>query len=119
MNNRYQDWLELFSPSTQHLVLNATNTCLGSVAVHRIQHQLNLLSSDIFPLLSDKGTPVSEEVHTAKKQKLQVEETTNNDTQKMFDSLSVKLRSVSPNSQFLQPGTLCKFHLRPKKGLDR
>lgn len=49
-----------FSPSTQHLVLNDANNCMGSVAVHRIQYKLNLLSNEIFPLLGDGGTEVCE-----------------------------------------------------------
>lgn len=43
-------------------MLNEMNTCMGSQAVHRIQHKLNLLSEDLFPLLGDKGTEISDEV---------------------------------------------------------
>lgn len=49
----YQMWVDKFSPSTQHLVLNDSNTCLGSISVHRVQYKLNLLSKDFFPLLGD------------------------------------------------------------------
>lgn len=31
---------------------------MGSVAVHRIQRQLNLISQEIFPLLGDKGLQI-------------------------------------------------------------
>lgn len=48
--------------STHHLMLNEMNSCMGSQAVHRIQHKLNLLSEDIFPLLGDNGTEVTDEV---------------------------------------------------------
>lgn len=115
---RYQEWIENFSPSTQHLVLNDANTCMGSVAVHRIQYQLNLLSSEIFPLLSDRGTATSIEKHCVKKQKLD-DDAKQHETEQMIDGLSVNSRPGSPDSNLIQPGTLCKFHLRPKKGLDR
>lgn len=45
-----------FSASTQHIILNESNTCMGSVAVHRIQHQLHLLNQELFPVLGDKGS---------------------------------------------------------------
>lgn len=31
---------------------------MGSIAVHRIQHKLNMLNEEIFPLLGDKGVQV-------------------------------------------------------------
>lgn len=57
---RYQQWVDRFSPSTQHLVLNDANRCMGSAAVHRIQYKLNILSNDLFPLLGDGGTEICE-----------------------------------------------------------
>lgn len=51
-----------FPASTQHLMLNEMNTCMGSESVHRVQHKLNLLSEDMFPLLGDKGTETKDEV---------------------------------------------------------
>uniref|UniRef100_A0A1B6FUU4 Zinc phosphodiesterase ELAC protein 2 n=1 Tax=Cuerna arida TaxID=1464854 RepID=A0A1B6FUU4_9HEMI len=57
-NPRYQGWMSKFSPSTHHLVLNSSNHCMGSVAVHRIQHKLHLLDQQIFPLLGDQGIPL-------------------------------------------------------------
>ena len=50
---RYKTWINEFSPSTKHLVVNESNTCLGSEAVHRVQYQLNLLEPKIFPLLHE------------------------------------------------------------------
>lgn len=52
-----------FPATTQHLMLNEMNTCMGSESVHRTQYKLNLLSEDIFPLLGEKGTQVIEEVN--------------------------------------------------------
>lgn len=51
-----------FPASTEHLPVNELNSCTGSLAVHRIQHKLNLLSSEIFPLLGDNGIPRLREV---------------------------------------------------------
>lgn len=55
--------MEDFPATSQHLMLNEMNTCMGSESVHRTQYKLNLLSEDIFPILSDKGTEVIEEVN--------------------------------------------------------
>lgn len=55
--------MENFSASTQHMILNELNSCMGSQAVHRIQYKLNLLSEDFFPLLGDKGTEIVNEVN--------------------------------------------------------
>lgn len=47
----YREWISRFPASTVHLVLNDCASSLSSVALHRAQHRLNLLSSSIFPLL--------------------------------------------------------------------
>lgn len=60
-NYRYREWIDKFSPSTQHIVLNNRNRCMGSTAVHRIQYKLNMLHTDMFPLLGDDGTQIVEE----------------------------------------------------------
>lgn len=60
--DRYKKWMDDFPASTEHLPVNELNSCTGSLAVHRIQHKLNLLSSEIFPLLGDNGIPRLREV---------------------------------------------------------
>ncbi|XP_076036405.1 ribonuclease Z [Oratosquilla oratoria] len=57
---RYQEWMARFSPSTQHILINDQNTCMGSEAIHRIQYKLNLLSPSLFPLLQDKSLPLKD-----------------------------------------------------------
>lgn len=52
-----------FPATTQHLMLNEMNTCMGSESVYRTQYKLNLLSEEIFPLLGHKCTEVIEEVN--------------------------------------------------------
>ncbi|KAL1472917.1 hypothetical protein MTO96_022692 [Rhipicephalus appendiculatus] len=47
----YMEWIKRFPASTTHLVLNECASSLSSVALHRAQHRLHLLSSSIFPLL--------------------------------------------------------------------
>lgn len=59
---RYQKWIDRFSPSTNHLVLNDSNTCMGSSSVHRVQYKLNLLSEELFPLLGDTGSLYEDDV---------------------------------------------------------
>ncbi|KAJ8979969.1 hypothetical protein NQ317_013717 [Molorchus minor] len=119
---RYKKWIESFSPSTQHLMLNENNTCMGSEAVHKIQYKLNLLNKDLFPILGDQGTQVVYEasgVHINKKQRCDCksESTTQNDLD--MNNLSVKSRPTSPVEPYIFPNTFCNYHLRPKKGLDR
>lgn len=58
---RYKSWVDKFSPSTQQIAINDGNTCMGSLAVHRIQHKLNMLHSNMFPLLGDCGTGIVKE----------------------------------------------------------
>ncbi|GAB6025734.1 hypothetical protein CHUAL_014047 [Chamberlinius hualienensis] len=50
---KYQEWLERFHSSTEHMFLNDSNRGVSSLAVHKIQHQLNLVNPNIFPLLKE------------------------------------------------------------------
>ncbi|KAK9692788.1 Metallo-beta-lactamase superfamily [Popillia japonica] len=122
-NIRYKHWMDEFSPSTSHLLLNDTNTCMGSISVHRIQYKLNLLSPDIFPLLGDKGSKVIDaEVNEncSKKMKTECEslETSMEATSSDMTLTSVQESSLS-DCGCLSANTLVSFHLRPRKGLDR
>lgn len=90
---RYHEWVDKFSPSTCHLLLNESNTCMGSVAVHRIQHQLNLLHEGLFPLLRGDGQ-LEKDAPASKRARLE-------------------------EDVFVRPRTLCSFQLRPRTGLDR
>lgn len=62
---RYRDFMAMFGPTTRHLVLNSQNSCLGSEAVHRTQHKLHLLDSEIFPMLRDASVPAVWNSHPA------------------------------------------------------
>ncbi|XP_026683281.1 ribonuclease Z, mitochondrial [Diaphorina citri] len=55
---RYKEFMSKFPSTTQHLVLNESNECQGSTAVHKIQCKLNILDKEIFPMLSDSGFPL-------------------------------------------------------------
>ncbi|XP_074040729.1 ribonuclease Z isoform X2 [Leptinotarsa decemlineata] len=123
-DTRYKQWIDKFSPSTQHIMLNEFNTCMGSESVYRIQYKLNLLSDELFPLLRDKGTQVIREISGANvKKKQKYEDGTGNTgcTQNdlNLDNLTMQSRPASPSEPFVFPNTFCNFHLRPKKGLDR
>ncbi|KAJ8941617.1 hypothetical protein NQ318_000323 [Aromia moschata] len=120
---RYKKWIEEFSPSTHHLILNECSTCMGSQSVHRIQYKLNMLSEDMFPLLGDKGTQLVNEassIHVNKKQKCEATSYGNcTQTDLNLSNLSVESRPTSPSEPYIFPNTFCSYHLRPKKGLDR
>ncbi|KAG5890173.1 hypothetical protein JTB14_014340 [Gonioctena quinquepunctata] len=124
---RYKQWIDEFLPSTQHIMLNEYNRCMGSQAVHRIQYKLNLLSNEIFPLLGDDGTEKIEEIPDAnakKKQKCEdsiesaVSKTCNQNYLNL-ENLSVKSRPTTPSEPYIFPNTFFTYHLRPRKGLDR
>ena len=55
---RYSKWMEKFGWTTQHIIVNETNTCLGTEAVHKVQHQLHLLHDTIFPFLDESRVTV-------------------------------------------------------------
>uniref|UniRef100_A0A8D0SG49 Zinc phosphodiesterase ELAC protein 2 n=1 Tax=Sus scrofa TaxID=9823 RepID=A0A8D0SG49_PIG len=52
LDSRYQQWMERFGPDTQHLVLNEHCESVHNLRSHKIQTQLNLIHSGIFPPLA-------------------------------------------------------------------
>ncbi|XP_041072870.1 zinc phosphodiesterase ELAC protein 2 isoform X1 [Carcharodon carcharias] len=50
-NNVYKSWMERFGPTTEHLILNEHNETVHNLRSHKIQTQLNLIHSEIFPRL--------------------------------------------------------------------
>lgn len=50
-DNVYKSWMARFGPTTEHLILNEKNQTVHNLRSHKIQTQLNLIHSDIFPLL--------------------------------------------------------------------
>lgn len=100
----YQEFMSKFPPSTKHLMLNTKNNFSGYLASHRIQHQLNQLDSDIFPILKEplEGGDI---VSGCKKMKLE-----NPQASAMEQSNEVPFDIVS---------AMTSYHLRPRKGLDR
>jgi ribonuclease Z len=113
---KYKQWLERFTPSTHHLVLNDSNTCMGSAAVHRIQYKLNLLSNDFFPLLGDKGTEI---INVESSEPPQPKKIKPGSPSLPIENLSVKSRPTSPSDPKIYTNTLFNYHLRPKKACDR
>uniref|UniRef100_A0A7N4P9Q3 Zinc phosphodiesterase ELAC protein 2 n=1 Tax=Sarcophilus harrisii TaxID=9305 RepID=A0A7N4P9Q3_SARHA len=51
-DSRYQQWMERFGPKTQHLILNENCTSVHHLRSLKIQTQLNLIDSHIFPQLT-------------------------------------------------------------------
>ncbi|CAG9798183.1 unnamed protein product [Chironomus riparius] len=111
-NEKYKEWMDRFSPSTNHLIVNERNTFTGYFASHRIQRQLNELDSFVFPMLkephpymavNDMTIDVSEmDASPSKKFKIDIE---GNKEDKFADYPELGIRSC--------------FHLRPPKGFDR
>ncbi|CAL8095069.1 unnamed protein product [Orchesella dallaii] len=69
LNPQYKEWMEKFRLATKHLILNESCIGMGSEAVHRIQAKLNLLDTEMFPILKEEGVesfyPVSEEMKSS------------------------------------------------------
>lgn len=61
-NPKYQNWINTFPQTTQHVILNSKNCCMGSDAVFKNQYILNMLHSEIFPLLSKDSLKEDKEV---------------------------------------------------------
>lgn len=114
---KYREWIDKFSPSTQHLVLNETNTCMGSKSVHRVQYKLNLLHETVFPLLSDRGSKYDlNQCQPEISKRLKTDE----EGKSECNSTKSLTNNVVPSQDgLIQANTFCNFHLRPKKGLDR
>ncbi|KAL6460709.1 hypothetical protein MHYP_G00306750 [Metynnis hypsauchen] len=47
----YQRWIERFPSSTEHMIMNEQACCIHNVRSQKIQTQLNLIHTDIFPQL--------------------------------------------------------------------
>ncbi|XP_018366735.1 PREDICTED: ribonuclease Z, mitochondrial isoform X1 [Trachymyrmex cornetzi] len=54
-NSRYVNWMSKFGLNTRHIVVNEENQCMGTEAMHRHQHKLHMLHSEIFPFLSEES----------------------------------------------------------------
>lgn len=118
-NPQYKEWMERFSLSTTHLMINERNTFTGYFASHRIQRQLHELDPNVFPMLkephpymiapSEMAVDVSEvvEEESAKKFKVDVDgEHKDDEKLKKFD-------------EYPEVGVRTTFHLRPLNGFDR
>lgn len=90
-HSKYQEWMNRFHSSTDHLILNDDNVGPSSFAVHRIQHKLNILHSRIFPLLTEDTTSAHID----------------------SDDSDSGLRRVVHSPMSL------KYHLRPMKRIDK
>ncbi|XP_065164662.1 ribonuclease Z, mitochondrial isoform X3 [Atheta coriaria] len=115
---RYQSWIDTFSPSTHHIFINEKNTCMGSIAVHRIQYKLNLLNKDFFPLLGDRGTE-----RQLKSSSPAVKTDEDLTTETNFDYPNTSCGTTEhiireKYASYIQPGTFYNFHLRPRTGKD-
>jgi len=133
-------WMEQFSPSTHQLIINESNSCMGSVAVHRIQHKLHLLHQGIFPLLQDKSMPLEDTAFSEKNGVRCLLEHEKEDkggvschlenseekhplidvySSKMAERTVISHKKNSDIFSVIQARTFCGIHLRPCRGVDR
>ncbi|CAK1546983.1 unnamed protein product [Leptosia nina] len=127
----YQSFMSMFGPTTQHLILNGQNSCLGSEAVHKTQHMLHLLDPDIFPLLKDLSVPAVWNAHpplpkTSSPVRLKGLEELKNKFQTIInmEGSGAEQGEGEPSPEaarlnWMAAKTLTMFHLRPKRELDR
>lgn len=52
-NELYQEFMHRFHHTTDHIIINESNCGPSSVAVHKIQHKLNMINGCLFPLLKE------------------------------------------------------------------
>lgn len=115
-NPKYRAWMEQFSPSTAHLLINERNTFTGYFASHRIQRQLHELDPMVFPLLkerhpymralSEMAVDISELAEASPAKKFKIDMQGEDEDRKKFD-------------EFPEVGVRTTFHLRPLNGFDR
>ncbi|XP_030751633.1 ribonuclease Z, mitochondrial isoform X3 [Sitophilus oryzae] len=111
---QYQKWIEDFIPSTHHIFINEDNTCMGSIAVHRIQHKLNLLSPNFFPLLNNHESSHIENLQHISNKKLKCDSVNEDNINRVSNDNMVD--NNSSRHSIRKFGALYSFHLRPKKG---
>ncbi|KAL7640215.1 UNVERIFIED_CONTAM: hypothetical protein RMT77_009629 [Armadillidium vulgare] len=56
-DSRYRQWVNSFSPSVSHLVINSRNSCLGLHSPVIMQLQLHQILPNVFPLHCNPGVP--------------------------------------------------------------
>ncbi|XP_015588985.1 ribonuclease Z, mitochondrial [Cephus cinctus] len=100
-NPRYKEWINKFSQKTQHIIINEENECIGSEAVHRIQHKLHLLHPEIFPFFDSITFEKSEEANPPER----------------ISQDSVETEEINPIIHRVK--TLHSINLRPLTGLDK
>ena len=126
-NPKYQEWINRFPTQTKHVFINKENKSLGSVGVKRLQYKLNMLHSDIFPLLSDFGIPYHPRTrddvpseHTV----VPISENVQKIVKPSFFQEDSQILSKDPifykcnENPFIKGETLCKIYIRPKKEFD-
>jgi ribonuclease Z len=91
-NPKYIQWMEKFRISTKHILISDLCYGMGSEAVHRIQHKLNLIDENMFPLLKGESPPST-------------------DGEKMNFIRDVQLPIIMGT-------TLLRYNLRPGTGAD-
>ncbi|XP_043289632.1 ribonuclease Z, mitochondrial isoform X2 [Venturia canescens] len=108
-NPRYQQWMDKFPADTKHIIINEENVCMGSEAVHRIQHKLHLLDQNIFPFLDQEGVVIDDsptkitidnEEEEIKENNLKQDQITNPSDQKKFPRI---IRARTLDTVFLRP----------------
>lgn len=108
-NNCYKDFMQNFSPQTQHIYLNKRqNSFSGYIASHRIQYQLNQLNEKVFPLLGESEHLCNSLSSKLKKTKL---EDVKNE-QKIISELPEEQK----NEEVECIQSLTNYHMRPRKG---
>ncbi|XP_048248471.1 zinc phosphodiesterase ELAC protein 2-like [Haliotis rufescens] len=61
----YQQWMHRFGSTTQHIIINSTNSDVSHLELYSIQAKLNLLHPTIFPLLPQFMAPTQPGVDDA------------------------------------------------------
>lgn len=119
-DQRYKEWMERFPNTTNHLVINDSNRCMGSIAVHRIQYKLNLLDKEIFHLLRDDGIPIEEESSPAGKESVASSAQMVVESEDKLNNIQINGDSnpVATPGNIIEGKTLCTINLRPSQTVD-
>lgn len=129
-NPKYKEWINRFPKDTKHLFINENNKCLGSVGVQRLQHKLNILHEEIFPLLPNSGIPEFPRNLTSSVPLNHSVVHVEKEHEDNFDNLCLPIFNEVENiykdkvyfscedKPFIEGETLCELYIKPKYKYD-
>ncbi|XP_077300737.1 ribonuclease Z [Arctopsyche grandis] len=113
---KYQSFMDSFSASTNHLLINEGNECFNSIAIQRVQEKLHLLDDEMFPCVNYFGETDCQE--SIKRIQLNTTNDSDIEQQSTIQSDNSKITAATRDN-YIRAKTLTTYFLKPKRGLER